>query len=163
MNTESQKLIETVSNMRDEDLLQMVHLDSVQYLPEALTYAKAEISKRGISFNQTDLINSISSIPDLPFAAFGRSLWKARRLITFGVSFGSSLACFAWANFDSYRSSCEDCAIFFGFPFNLYQAGGFGGPTTILWGGLIADIAISILVSAVVGWLLKTILSKWTV
>jgi hypothetical protein len=32
----------------DEDLLKMVYLDSDQYLPEALTYAKAEIRQRRI-------------------------------------------------------------------------------------------------------------------
>lgn len=166
MNTESQRLIETVSIMRDEDLLKMVHLDSDQYRPEVLTYAKAEIRDRGIPFNQAVLINATGSMPDLPLAAFWRSTWKARKIIAFGIGFGSSLTCFVWANFDSYRNmyrgSCDDCFVFFGFPFDLYQTGGFAGPTTILWGGLIVDVAIAILVSTIAGWLLKSLISRCT-
>jgi hypothetical protein len=59
--------------MRDDDLLKMVHLDSAQYLPEVLTYAKAEIMNRGISFNQADSINATGSMSDLPLAAFLRN------------------------------------------------------------------------------------------
>jgi hypothetical protein len=106
--------------MRDEDLLKMVYLDSPQYRPEVLTYAKAEIRNRGISFNQADLINATGSMPDLPLAAFG-------------------------------------------FPFDLYQTGGFAGPTGILWGGVISDVAIAILVSTIAGWLLRALISRCTV
>jgi hypothetical protein len=153
--------------MRDEDLLKMVYLDFAQYRPEALTYAKAEIRKRGVSFNQADLINATGLTPDLPLAEFWRGLWKARKVLAFCIGFGSGLACFVWANLNSYwnmyRVSCIDCFVFFGFPFDLYQTGGFAGPTTFLWGGLIADIAIAIVVSTVAGWLLKTLITRCAV
>ena len=142
----------------------MIYLDSPLYRAEALTYANAEITKRGIRLNQTDSIRA-GSIPELPLAAFGRSVWKARGFIAFGIGFVSGLAYFVSANFESYRnvdrSSCYDCFVFLGFPFDLYQTGGFAGPTTFLWPGLIADIAIAMLVSAIVGLLLKAMVSRY--
>jgi len=150
----------------NEDLLKMVYLDSDQYRPEALTYAKAEIRKRGITFDRTDLNIAGASMPTLPLAAFGRSLWRARRVLAFALGFAGSLAWFAWLNFDSYRNMykahCDDCFVFFGFPFDLYQTGGFAGPTTFLWGGLTADVAIATIGSAGVGWLLNILISRLT-
>ena len=152
-------MMETVSTMRDEDLLRMVYLETDQYRPEVLTYARAEIRQRGITFDPTDVINARDSMPALPLPAIGRSLWRARRRLAFSLGFAGSMLCFAWANFDSYRNMykahCDDCYVFFGFPFDLYQTGGFAGPTTFLWGGLIADVEIATIVSASVGWLLK--------
>jgi hypothetical protein len=127
--------------MRDEDLLKMVYLDSDQYRSEALTYAKAEIRQRGITFDRTDLNIAGASMPTLSLAAFGQSLWRARGVLAFALGFAGCLAWFAWLNCDSYRNMykahCEDCFVFFGFPFDLYQTGGFAGPTTLLWDGLI--------------------------
>jgi hypothetical protein len=166
MTSERERLIETVSAMRDEDLLKMVYLESDQYRPEALTYAKAEIRQRGITFNLTDIINDRDSTPALHLDAFGLTLWRARRFAAFGFGFVSSLAWFAWVNFDSYsnmyKAHCYDCFVYFGFPFDLYQTGGFAGPTKLLWGGLIADVAIAMIVSAIVGLLLKIIVSRTT-
>ena len=144
----------------------MVYLDSDQYRPDAMMYAKAEIRRRGIIFNPTDLINSPGSAPTLPKVALGRSLWRARRIVAFGFGFVSSLACFAWANFNSYsnmyKGHCDDCFMYFGFPFDLYQTGGFAGPTKLLWGGLIGDVTIAMIVSASVGLLLKLFVSRST-
>jgi len=166
MGAERERLIETISALGDEDILKMVYVDPDQYRPDALTYAKAEIRRRGIIFHPTDLINSRLSVPTLHIVAHGRSLWRARRVISFGIGLIGSLACFGWANFDSYsnmyKGSCDDCFVHFGFPFYLYETGGFAGPTRLLWGGLIADVTIAIIVSASVGLLLKLFVSRST-
>jgi len=45
MSVELHQLMTRVAELRDEDLLRMVHSDSNQYRPEALTYARAEITE----------------------------------------------------------------------------------------------------------------------
>jgi hypothetical protein len=155
----SQGLVETISAMRDEELLRVVYLDSDQYRPEALTYAKAEIRHRGISFEEASLSSARRLMASLPLETLGRPIWKSRGLLAFGLGVMSGLSFFAWANLDSYthmfREACYDCPVYFGYPFYLYQTGGFAGPTFLLWGGLIGDVAIAIGVSSTVGWLMK--------
>ena len=168
MNTEAERLIETISSMRDEDLLRIVYFESDQYRPDALTYAKAEIKRRGIILERASPIIVGGPRPDLRLAAFGERIWRARRIIAFSLGCFGSLFWFAWANFGSYQkmhqAHCNDCLVFFGFPFYLYQTGGFAGPPSpFLWGGLIADVAIAVLVSASVGWLLKALTARFTV
>ena len=57
MGQESERLIEHIAGLSDIDLLRMVYFDYVQYRSEAITYAKAEIAKRGVNTNSVDLIN----------------------------------------------------------------------------------------------------------
>ncbi|HJP95806.1 MAG TPA: hypothetical protein VJ843_00385 [Candidatus Saccharimonadales bacterium] len=103
-------------------------------------------------------------MPPLPLATFGRSLRRVKPTLAFGLGFMCSLAYFVWGNIESYRKmykgGCSDCFVFFGYPFKLYQTGGFAGPTAFLWGGLIADVAIVTIVSVSVGWLLKILTRK---
>src|SRR5262245_60961727 len=166
MITESQKLIDTISNLRDEDLLRMVYLESEQYRPEALTYAKAEIRQRGITTEQIAHVSVGGPRPDLWLAAFGERIWKSRRTIALSLGFLGSLFWFAKANFDSYQKmykvNCNDCYVFFGYPFYLYQTGGFAGPTRYLLGGLITDVAIAIIVSGSLGILVKKLTAVMT-
>ncbi len=166
MITESQKLIETISDLRDEDLLRMVYLESDQYRPGALTFAKAEIRQRGIASEQNAQISVGGPRPDLWLAAFGERIWNSRRTIAFSLGFLASLFWFAKANFDSYQKmykvNCNDCYVFFGYPFYLYQTGGFAGPTRYLWGGLITDVAIAMIVSWSAGISVKKLTARMT-
>lgn len=79
----------------------------------------------------------------------------------------SSLAvfiAFIAANYYSYirmgYGFCDDCFITFGFPFEIWGEGGFVTVRTILWSGLIANVAIAISASILLGWALKRILSR---
>src|SRR5262249_2307113 len=49
MNASLQELMQRISEMRDDELLAMVHSDHPQYRLEALVYAKAEIDQRGLT------------------------------------------------------------------------------------------------------------------
>ena len=73
---QSQQLMQRVSQLQDEDLLRMVFIDSAQYKQEALTYAKAEIERRGVS-SKADIIENPPSTASLALAALGRSIWLA--------------------------------------------------------------------------------------
>lgn len=55
MANELEQLMGRISELPNEDLLRMVNVDFIQYRTEALAYAKAEIERRGLSFNQTDI------------------------------------------------------------------------------------------------------------
>jgi len=58
--------------------------------------------------------------------------------------------------------NCDDCLLSFGFPFYLYEKGGFFTVNQFIWSGLIADVLISILLSFVAGIVLKFIWGKLT-
>src|ERR1700693_6036924 len=65
------------------------------------------------------------------------------------------LTIFAVANALNFRRRvmCWDCFFPYGLPFTLYQEGGEGGGAGIVWTGLVADVVILILTSALVGWI----------
>ena len=71
---------------------------------------------------------------------------------------------FVWTNVNSYnqmyRDTCYDCFVYFGFPFYLYQTGGFAGPTLILWDGLIANAGIAVCLCICSGWILSRLLKR---
>ena len=83
---------------------------------------------------------------------------------TYLIAFVIVFLLFIAANFYSYvRMSygfCDDCFISFGFPFPLWEEGGFATVRHILWSGLIADLSIAIWTSILLGWVLKKILLK---
>jgi len=154
--------------MSDEALLRMVYVDSGQYRVEALTYARAEIARRGITIEDRDEI-VVQTGQSLRLAAVGTMVWMNRRTLAFAVGWAVTLIVFAWANYESQQKMylglehCFDCLGSFGFPFHLGQAGGFAGPRSpVLWFGLIADVAIAFIVSGVVGWLLKSLTIRLT-
>ena len=47
---------------------------------------------------------------------------------------------------------CDDCFISFGFPFPLWEEGGFITIRRILWGGLIADFYLALSLGFLLGW-----------
>jgi hypothetical protein len=61
----------------------------------------------------------------------GNSIMSAICYQAFWLSLLGSLLVLSWANYDSYTNmyegSCDDCFVYFGTPFDLYQAGGFAG------------------------------------
>ncbi|HXG66023.1 MAG TPA: hypothetical protein VNO70_13055 [Blastocatellia bacterium] len=161
MSIEPQELI---SQLRDQDLLRIAYGHPAQYRPEAITYAKAELKCRGVSFDELVEINANDIREPLPVEAFGRTIRKEIRAKAFGIGFVIGLIPFVWMNVHSYhhmyRHICDDCFVFFGFPFYLYQTGGFAGPTVILWGGLIANAVIAACTSMCAGWILKRLLHR---
>jgi hypothetical protein len=47
---------------------------------------------------------------------------------------------------------CDDCLISFGFPFPLWEEGGFITIRRILWGGLLADCYLAVSAGLLLGW-----------
>ena len=50
MIDKDESLMERISHLPDEELLQMVYVDYDQYRPEAIEQARAEVAKRGLQF-----------------------------------------------------------------------------------------------------------------
>jgi hypothetical protein len=144
----------------------MVYLDSPQYRLEAITYAKAEIRKRGISPNQLKVVSGADSPSRRRLATFLRNVRRYRSAIAFFVGFISITSYFAWANYASYmrtyERNCDDCFYSFGFPFYLYQGGGFAGPENVLWAGFIGDVTIAGFFSICGGWMLRVLVSRYS-
>lgn len=86
------------------------------------------------------------------------------RFKTHLISFLVVFLLFIAANYYSYAhmgyGSCDDCFLSFGFPFPLWEEGGFVTVKRILWNGLIADLYVAASVSILSGWLLKKALSR---
>ena len=162
MDIELRDLMDRISELRDDELWTIVHGDSAHYRREALTYAKAEINRRGISSDQVETIRT--STPLESIARLRTRLVRAIRNRAFLIGFLSSSLLFAWANYHSYVHmypvGLYDVLVYYGFPFDLYQTGGFGGPTMVLWPGFIADTAIAALTGVCVGWVFKLLLQR---
>ncbi len=55
--------------------------------------------------------------------------------------------------------SCDDCILRFGFPFDVWEEGGFVTVKRILWAGVIANLSIGVWVSILLGWASSKVLS----
>ncbi len=74
-----------------------------------------------------------------------------------------ALVLFIVANYYSYLrmgGSCDDCFVSFGFPFPLWEEGGFVTVKYILWSGLIADLYLALSAGFLLGWVLKKARNK---
>jgi len=162
MDTSLDRLIERISGLRDDELCAIVHSDSAHYRQEAIVYAKAEISARGISGDPTDAIRPSSR--SAPFARFCNRLVKTIWRKAFHLGFLISLLLFMWANHSSFvhrhTSLCDDCFASWGFPFNTYQTGGLAGLTVVLWPGFIANLAIAACTGVCIGWIFNVVLRQ---
>jgi hypothetical protein len=162
MDTELNQLMQRIHQLRDEDLWNMVTVDSYHYRPEALVYAKAEIERRGISDQRTEI--TTIPMPLQSMANLGNRLVSAICARVFHLGLLSSFFVFGWANYDSYshmyEGSCSDCFVYFGYPFELYEAGGFIGGQGILWLGLLADVSIALTTGICFGWILNLLFHR---
>jgi hypothetical protein len=52
MNRESEDLKQRIAGLTDDQLLQMVTVEANEYRPEAIDFAKAELTARGVDFTQ---------------------------------------------------------------------------------------------------------------
>ena len=50
---------------------------------------------------------------------------------------------------------CDDCFLSFGFPFPLWEEGGFVTIRRVLWSGLVADVYIALSFGLLLGWAYK--------
>jgi hypothetical protein len=164
MNTDHQELMERVSQLREEDLLRIVYGDPSHNRPEAIAYAKAEMKLRGLSLDDLERRKPDDTRVLLPLEAVSRKIRNVMWANLFGIGFVIGLIPFIWMNIDSYNqmytSSCSDCFVYFGYPFYLYQTGGFVGPTLILWDGLIGNAAIAISTSFCTAWIVNRVLNR---
>ncbi len=164
MSDEHRQLFERISALSNHELLRIVYIDYAQYRSEAITFAKCEISKRGIAFKQSDVISSSDLSParslvtlSQSLCAFILSLVSAR---AFTVGCLSSLFLVGAANVYSYSHMYDEIYLddgfaSFGFPFQWYSVGGFSGTTHISWEGLLANILLAVCVGHSIGWILK--------
>jgi hypothetical protein len=58
------------------------------------------------------------------------------------------------------RVGCDDCFFPYGVPFTLYTDGGYAGGKGMVWAGLVADVAIVVVASVVIGGLWQAIANK---
>src|SRR5262249_23398107 len=156
MDTSLDRLIERISGLRDDELCAIVYSDSAHYRPEAIVYAKAEISARGISCDPIDAIRPSSRLA--PFAPFCNRLVRTIWRKAFHLGFLISLLLFMWANHSSYvhsHSVLDDGFVCWGFPFEMYQTGGLAGLTVVRWPGFIANLVIAACAGVCIGWIFK--------
>ena len=151
--------MQRVSEMRDDELLAMVHSDPSHYRLEALVYAQAEISRRGLTYQPANTNNP--PMPSARITAFFDRLARAIRDGAFHLGFVITLLVFRWLDYESsfnVNRWCDDCFIYSGFPFNRQRSGGFADPSIILWPGFIADVAIAVFASVCIGLVFKRVL-----
>jgi hypothetical protein len=58
------------------------------------------------------------------------------------------------------RMTCDDCFIKFGFPFWMWEEGGYVGITRVLWAGVVANLSIAVWAGIVLGWASSKLLSR---
>ena len=95
--------------------------------------------------------------PDLAFKICLVSRLAINR-ITFWTGFVAGVAGCVYMNWRSYvndRCPIIDCAWTFGFPFPLHQQGGWAYSWSIIWPGLVGDVAFAIAAGIVCGWLCR--------
>ena len=159
MNASLQELMQRISEMRDDELLAMVHSDHPQYRLEALVYAKAEIDRRGLTCGGPIMAGN-APMPPASMTAFCNRLAQAIRDGAFHLGFVITLLSFSWLDYRSRliaKTALDDGFTYSGFPFENHMSGGFGGASVVLWPGFIADVAIAIFASVCVGWVLMRV------
>jgi hypothetical protein len=169
MSGESERLMEHIAGLSDMDLLRMVYFDYAQYRSEAITYAKAEIAKRGVNANSVDLITPSKEISH-PFIIWARRTRRFSVMIirtrAYALGFLTGGFVFALLNILSYRQMinaeawCADCFMSFGFPLEWYSFGGYVGTTYIHWWNVVADIMAGLLICLLSGWLFRNLVEK---
>lgn len=164
MGDERQQLIERISSLSDNDLLRMVYLDYSMYRSEAINFARFEINKRGITVKQNYIVSDPYLTAIHPSVEFIKNTYisilefiHARAYIT---CFMVCSVLFVIANYYSYSHmydniDCDDCFVYFGFPFKWCGTGGFGGFTHIQWEKLLADVLIGSCIAMGAGLILQ--------
>jgi hypothetical protein len=169
MSDERQQLIQQISALSDDELLRMVYFDSSQYRSEAINFAHFEINKRGIPFNQTNIISAPNMLVINPFVSYGKNIYililGLIRTRTYIVFILGSLVLFIIANYHSYSHmydnvGCFDCFTNFGFPFEWYTTGGFVGSIHIFWELLLANVLIASCFGICSGWIRKRLITR---
>ena len=149
--------------------LRMVYFDYAQYQSEAITYAKAEIAKRGVNTNSVDLITPSNIERAHPFIIWMRRTGQFSVMIlrarAYALGFWAGGFVFALLNILSYRQMinagvCCDQFMSFGFPLEWYSFGGFVGTTYIHWWKVVADIIAGLFICLLFGWLFRSLIEK---
>jgi hypothetical protein len=170
MNEESERLMGHIAGLSDMDLLRMIYFDYAQYRSEAITYAKAEIAKRGVNTNSVDLTDLSNIEISHPFIIW---IWRIRRFSimiirtrAYALVFLAGGFIFALLNILSYRQIInaavliDDGVMSFGFPLEWYSYGGYVGMTYIHWWKLVADIIAGLFICLLFGWLFRSLVEK---
>ena len=169
MSEESERLMEHIAGLHDNDLLRMVYLDYAQYQSEAITYAKAEITKRGVYTSQVDLSGISNATEPHPFILRIQRFWRFISMIvqTRAYTVGFVVGCFVFVqlNIQSYRQMMRTAILShqlmsYGFPFNWYTFGGYVGMTYIHWWNVVANIIVGIIMCLISGWLFRNLGEK---
>ena len=145
-------LIERISGLPDDDLLRIIQADSSQYRVDAGVYAKAEMNKRGVVLDETDVdcaSSAAKSASGLPHRILSRLTSRAS---TFSFGFVGGLILFVIANYRAVQYPVFiDGDGHAGWPFQFYTFGGWAGMSIIEWPYLLADILISLLIATCSG------------
>jgi len=162
--------MEQVEGLSNMDLLRMVYFDYAQYRSEALTYAKAEIAKRGVNTNSVDLTNLSNIDISHPFIVWIRRTRQFSAMIirkrAYALGFLTGGFVFALLNILSYRRMINAPVLLdhgvmsFGFPLEWYSYGGYVGMTYIHWWNVVADILAGLFICLLSGWLFRSLVEK---
>jgi hypothetical protein len=170
MGQESERLMGHIAGLSDIDLLRMVYVDYAQYRSEAITYAKAEIAKRGVNTNSVDLTNLSNVEVSHPFIVWVRRVRQFSAMIiqtrAYSLGFLTGGFVFALLNILSYRRMINAPVLLdhgvmsFGFPLEWYSIEGYLGMTFIHWWNLAADIMAGLFICLLFGWVFKSLVKK---
>jgi hypothetical protein len=169
MSKESERLMEHIAGLPDRDLLRMAYLDYAQCRSEAITYAKAEIAKRGVNTYQVDLRWISGTTVSHPFIIWIQRFWQFISMIVqtraYAVGFVTGFFVFILLNILSYGQMMRTASdyhptISFGFPLDWYTFGGYFGMTYIHWWNVVANIIACIFLCLISGWLFRNLIEK---
>jgi hypothetical protein len=161
--------MEHIADLPDRDLLRMVYLDYTQYRPEAITYAKAEIAKRGVNTYQVDWRWISDTTVSHPFIIWIERTWQLISMIVqtraYIVGFVTGFFVFMLLNDLSYQQMMRTATDYhpimkFGFPLDWYTFGGYIGITNIHWWNVVANIMAGIFMCMISGWVFRSLVEK---
>jgi hypothetical protein len=169
MSEESERLMEHIAGLPDRDLLRMVYLDYAQYRSEAITYAKAEIAKRGVNTYQVDVRwisdTTVSHLFIILIRRFCQFISLIVQTRAYAVGFVTGFFVFIVLNILCYRQMMRTASGYhpimsFGFPLDWYTFGGYFGMTYIHWWSVVANIIACIFLCLISGWLFRSLVEK---
>jgi len=159
MNRELDKLMARISALRDEELAPIAGTDLAQYRPEAVIYARAELRRRGICSTQVEETERQYPDPGAALRALAPFVRNAILARIDAIGFIIGVLPFALANFQRgwspHDSTLDHVLRVFGFPFDLWEIGGYAGGRGFLPWGFAADAMIAICAGHCAAWTLR--------
>jgi hypothetical protein len=84
---------------------------------------------------------------------------RNRHIFPYVVGLLVSACLFAIINYRNFHrpQDCDDCSFPYGVPFTIYHEGGYGGGVGFVWGGLVGDVVLMLVLGIASGWVFQKI------